>query len=156
MIFNKKDDAAPVVMIHNYVDAFFPLNEEEPDGDPIPKFRIGDRILVQRPSIINPSRGYYPHGEYIVKNIDFSICRMTLWNPILGQFDLSDYRTGIKTHGVLYKLPIIAEESKPKPKATKAQGPIDPNKPRRGRPPGSKNKKHKGGTIRPKKKVDNS
>ncbi len=155
MIFNKKDDAAPVVMIHDYIDAFLPPSDIDPDGDPIPNFRIGDRILMQRPSIIFPNRGYFPHEEYIVHNIDFSICRMTLWNPNLGQFDLTDYRTGIKTHGVLYKLPIKIEKPKPKVQA-KAEVPVDPSKPRRGRPPGSKNKKHKGGTIKIKKKVDNS
>jgi hypothetical protein len=126
-----------VMVIHDYEDAFI-----REDGVWVPQFDLGDRIMLQRRAYMSPTGGYSPHRVFVVKKIDPDLCRLSLWDESLHQWDLSDWVTGIAEHGILYKLP---RKKKGVPRAVKAPGstasPLPEGVKRgRGRPPGSKNR----------------
>lgn len=125
------------------------------DGTPIPKFKVGSRIIMERFSIFLSQRQWLNTNTYFVESIDYETGVIRLWNPELSQYELTSWKTAIAKHGFVYKLPpakggIIKKRGRgrpskmqvtPPPATAAATTPIpDDGKPRRGRPKGSKNR----------------
>lgn len=124
------------------------------DGTPIPKFKVGGRIIMERFSIFLPQRQWLNTNTYFVESIDYETGTIRLWNPELAQYELTNWRTALAKHGFVYKLPPPygsafkkrgrgrAPKVRPTPEVTVVTTTPTPEdgKPRRGRPKGSKNR----------------
>lgn len=128
-------------------DAF----ELDLEGRPQPRFRAGDDIIIERHSIVLPSRPWLSTDTFMVQDIDQETGHMRLWHRGLQQYDMSNYVTGILKHGIVYKLARGNESVKRKrgrPRKILTDTQAAPEKslqdaPRitgRGRPKGSKNR----------------
>lgn len=127
-------------------DAF----ELDLEGRPQPRFRAGDDIIIERHSIVLPSRPWLSTDTFMVQDIDQETGHMRLWHRGLQQYDMSNYVTGILKHGIVYKLARGNESVKRKrgrPRKIKVDAQVSSEKPpedaskrSRGRPKGSKNR----------------
>jgi len=106
--------------ISSYQDAF----GIDGDGLPYPLFREEDEIILERWSFTLPIKRWLSTERFRVKRIDEETGRLSLYHEVLQQWELTDPRVGL-ARGYVYKL---------------AKAGVAPQK-RRGRPPGSKNKK---------------
>jgi hypothetical protein len=85
--------------ISGYEDAF----SEGDGGTFIPRFGIGDRIIMERRYAINPGSVWYVTNTYTVKALDPETGDLRLWNDERGQWDLSNWVSGFQ-RGNVYKL----------------------------------------------------
>jgi hypothetical protein len=137
--------------ISGYEDAFY----EDAHGSLVPKFEVGDRILLERNYSSRTGGGWYVTAAIIVKKLDYITGDLTLWNDERGQWDLSNWITGTRLHGVVYKLPAsygnpFKKRARGRPSKVRTESEVtvtpvsspvpEDGKPRRGRPKGSKNR----------------
>jgi hypothetical protein len=93
-----RDDRQP--NIGHLADAF----EIGPEGRPMPRFQAGEKIVLERRMTLLPGKPWLSTNTYVVEHIDQETGLMRLWNEEVQQFDLTNYVTGIKKHGFVYKL----------------------------------------------------
>ena len=121
------------------------------DGQPLPKFTVGGRIVLERYAITLPKRQWLSTSTYMVEDIDYETGGLKLWDPSLQRFELSNWRTALAQHGFVYKLaPLHGTIGKKRGRGRPRKHPVAPPpakvetgevaQKRRGRPPGSKNK----------------
>jgi hypothetical protein len=137
--------------ISGYEDAFY----EDDRGSLVPKFEVGDRILVERKYSSRTGGEWYTTNAYTVKKLDYNTGDLSLWNNERGQWDLSNWITGTRLHGVVYKLPAsygnpFKKRARGRPPKVRTEPEVaappttssvpEDGKPRRGRPKGSKNR----------------
>lgn len=85
--------------ISGYEDAF----SEGEGGTLIPRFGVGDRIILERRHTLNPEFVWYVTNTYTVKALDPETGDLRLWNDERGQWDLSNWVSGFQ-RGNVYKL----------------------------------------------------
>jgi hypothetical protein len=132
--------------ISGYDDAFY----EDEHGTLIPKFEEGDRIIIERNLSSRMGGDWYITSAFTVKKLNYVTGDLTLWNDERGQWDLSNWITGTRLHGVVYKLPAsygnpFKKRGRGRPPSNKPKPPVESGsnpevKRKRGRPPGSKNR----------------
>jgi hypothetical protein len=117
------------------------------DGEPLPRFTVGSRIILERFATSLPKRQWLSTNTYLVEEIDYETGMLRLWDPALQRFELSNWKTAIAKHGFSYKLApngttvgVKRGRGRPRknpfaPVAAKAEA-----KRGRGRPKGSKNR----------------
>ena len=121
------------------------------DGQPLPKFAVGGRIVLERYATTLPKRQWLSTSTYMVEDIDYETGRLKLWDPSLQRFELSNWRTALTQHGFVYKLaPLNGTIGKKRGRGRPRKHPVAPVQAkvegveavqkRRGRPLGSKNK----------------
>jgi len=86
--------------IDHLADAF----EINLEGRPMPRFQVGEKIVLERRMTLLPGRPWLSTNTYVVEHIDQETGFMRLWSEEGQQFDLTNYITGIKKHGFCYKL----------------------------------------------------
>jgi hypothetical protein len=132
--------------ISGYEDAFY----ADEHGTLIPKFEVGDRIIIERNYSARAGYDWYITAAFTVKKLNYVTGDLTLWNDERGQWDLSNWISGIHQHGVVYKLPAsygnpFRKRGRGRPPSNKPKPPVETGtnpevKRKRGRPPGSKNR----------------
>jgi hypothetical protein len=85
--------------ISGYEDAF----GEGEGGTLIPRFGVGDRIILERRCSLIPGSVWYSTNTYTVKSLDTESGDLRLWNDERGQWDLSNWVSGFE-RGNVYKL----------------------------------------------------
>jgi hypothetical protein len=126
------------------------------DGDGLPLFRAGEKIIIERRSLSLAGNPYLDTRTYTVVGINHDNGNLDLFDEVLAQSALSNYTHG-PARGFVFKLakgnvvatkkkrgrprknPLSDESLPPPPPPTDEHG--NPIKKRRGRPPGSKNRK---------------
>jgi hypothetical protein len=136
------------------------------DGDGLPLFRVGEKIIIERRSLSLAGNPYLDTRTYTVLNINYENGNLDLFDEVLAQSALSSYTRG-PDRGFIFKLakgnvvatkkkrgrprknPLADESLPPPPPPTDEHG--NPIKKRRGRPPGTKNRDRE--TIKLEKKA---
>lgn len=67
---------------------------EEVDGELLPLFAVGDRIVIERHAHSLPGNPWLDTQTYVVQDIDDETGVLRLWNPGQNQFAMGNYITG--------------------------------------------------------------
>lgn len=121
------------------------------DGDGMPRFSVGDRIVIERRASFLAGNPYLDTRTYRVKRIDEGTGVMSLWDESMAQWATDNFIAG-PINGQVYKLAGRASVSTKKKRGRPRKNPIEEPKPvvmgadgkpvkkKRGRPAGSKNR----------------
>lgn len=130
-----------------------------PEG--MPAFRIGERIVIERRASILNHKPYLDTRTYMVMGINTETGALSLYDESLRQMAQSNYITGAN-RGYVFKLAgrhaisTKRKRGRPRKNPIEMETPVDPNAPppekkKRGRPKGSKNRDQD--TIKAEKKA---
>lgn len=75
------------------ISKLFPASELV-DGELLPLFGVGDRIVIERHAHSLPGNPWLDTQTYVVQSIDDETGVLRLWNPDLHQFAMGNYITG--------------------------------------------------------------
>lgn len=128
-----------------------------PDGQIVPLFEPGARIVIERRSTVVAGNPWLDTQTYVVQEVEPDTGVLRLWNPHLMQLAMANFVSGSATGSVFKLAPVrgtIGKKKRGRPRknfSTPAPAPEQPagEKRGRGRPKGSKNKAK--GTTGPKR-----
>lgn len=120
------------------------------DENGFPRFRVGEKIIVERRSVVLQGSPYLDTKTYLVMGIDTESGKLDLFDDNLAQSALSNYIDGPK-RGFVFKLAKGNAVSTKRKRGRPRKNPIvdetvtkeaaaPTEKKKRGRPPGSKNR----------------
>lgn len=117
-------------------------------ADGLPLFRCGDKIVIERYAGFLPGSPYLDTKTYRVMSIDGVTGRLDLYDDSFLQFAIDNWKTGMR-NGQVYKLAagntVTTKRKRGRPRknpveAVAAAPKGEPEKKKRGRPKGSKNR----------------